>query len=239
MRPVASLISNILLRVSEITLQECLNIVTPLHTRASRDYLARMVDDKVGCMDVARRYDQDFWDGHRRFGYGGYSYDGRWEQVARRLIDTYELKADSRILDVGCGKGFLAYEFKKLLGEADVRGFDISSYAIGQAKEDIRDRLFIHRAQDPYPYEDHAFDLVLSITTLHNLPIPELASALQEIERVGRNKYMVVESYRNPKELFNLQCWALTCESFFSPQEWVWLFGQFGYTGDHEFIFFE
>ena len=30
----------------------------------------------------------------------------------------------------------------------------------------------------------------------------------------------MVESYRNDKELFNLQCWALTCETFLRPEEW-------------------
>ena len=103
----------------------------------------------------------------------------------------------------------------------------------------IREKLFIHRAQDEYPFEDQSFDLVLSLTTLHNLCIYDLASALAQMQRVGKEKYLVVESYRNAQELFNLQCWALTCESFFSPQEWQWLFEQFNYTGDYEFIFFE
>jgi len=198
-----------------------------------------MVDDKVHCMNVARRYERDFWDGDRRYGYGGYRYDGRWEQVARKLIDTYDLKDDARILDVGCGKGFLIYELKKLLPDAHLQGFDISEYAIDNAKEEIREKLFVHRAQDEYPFEDQSFDLVLSLTTLHNLCIHDLARALGQMQRVGKEKYMVVESYRSPKELFNLQCWALTCESFFSPEEWQWLFKQFGYTGDYEFIFFE
>ncbi|MCM8831809.1 MAG: SAM-dependent methyltransferase, partial [Candidatus Omnitrophica bacterium] len=79
----------------------------------------------------------------------------------------------------------------------------------------------------------------VSITTLHNLHIYDLKKALQEIERVGKNKFIVVESYRNEKELFNLQCWALTCVAFFSVKEWKWLFKEFGYSGDYEFIFFE
>ena len=61
----------------------------------------------------------------------------------------------------------------------------------------------------------------------------------EEIERVGKNKYIAVESYRNEKEQFNLQCWALTCESFFNKDSWIWLFEHFGYKGDYEFIYFE
>lgn len=216
-----------------------LQIVTALHQSTQRDYLGRMVDDKVRCMEIARDYGQQFWDGERRFGYGGYKYDGRWERVARALIDAYQLPEDARILDVGCGKGFLLYELQKLLPKAEIKGFDLSKYALENAKPEIKAQLFVHRAEAAYPYADDSFDLVISLTTLHNLQINQLKAALNEMERVAKNKYLVVESYRNPKELFNLQCWALTCEAFFRPAEWVWLFDQFGYSGDYEFIFFE
>jgi len=82
-------------------------------------------------------------------------------------------------------------------------------------------------------------NLVISLNCLHNLRIFELKVALNEIERVGKQGYVVLESYRNEKELFNLECWALTCESFFDHDEWVWIYNQFGYTGDYEFIYFE
>jgi SAM-dependent methyltransferase len=215
-----------------------LDIVTPLHKRTQRDYIGRMTDSKVECMKVAKQYGYDYWDGDRRYGYGGYKYDGRWEIVARKLIEIYNLQKDAKILDVGCGKAFLLYELKKLLPEAQVTGFDISEHGLKDAKEEIRDNLFIHRAQDIYPYGDKEFDLVISLTTLHNLHLFELGNAVKEMERVGKNKYILVEGYRNEEELFNLQCWALTCESFFKPDEWVWLFNELGYTGDYEFIYF-
>lgn len=215
------------------------SIVTPLHTRTARDYLTRMGDAKVECMQVARRYGAEYWDGERRYGYGGYKYDGRWKPVAERLVETYKLLPDATILDMGCGKGFLLHELQQLLPAARICGFDASAYAIANAKEEIRDRLFIHHAQDPYPFADQEFDLVLSLTTLHNLQLPDLKSALGEMERVGKDKYLVVEGYRTEQELFNLQCWALTCAAFFTPEEWIWLFGEFGYTGDYEFIYFE
>ena len=135
-------------------------------------------------------------------------------------------------------KGYLLYDSKAPSRRA-LQGFDLSAYAVEHAKEEIRDRLFVHRAQDPLPYGDKEFDLVLSITTLYNLKLYDLQKALVEIERVGRDKYVVMESYRNDEELFNLQCWALTCECFLSAEAWVWIFGQFGYSGDYEFIYFE
>jgi len=216
-----------------------LDVITLLHKKTQRDYIGRMTDSKVECMKTAKKYDLEYWDGDRRYGYGGFKYDGRWEIVAKRLIEIYNLPEAAKILDVGCGKGFLLYEFTKLLPEAQVTGFDVSEYAIKNAKEEIRDRLFTYKAQDPYPYGDKEFDLVYSINTIHNLHLYEVKAALQEIERVGKNKFVEVEGYRNEEELFNLQCWVLTGECFLKPQEWIWMFNEFGYCGDYEFIYFE
>lgn len=214
-------------------------VVTPLHKKTQRDYAGRMADSKVACMKTARGYGRDFWDGDRRFGYGGYRYDGRWAVVAEKLIETYGLKDGAKILDVGCGKGFLLYEFMRLIPNAQVAGFDISAYAVENAKEEVRPYLRVGLAEDKFPHGDGEFDLVISLTALHNLPVNRLETPLAEMERVGKNKYLVVESFRNEEELYNLQCWALTCESFLRPEGWVWLFDRSGYKGDYEFIYFE
>ena len=216
-----------------------LNIVNQLHRRTARDYVGRMADDKVHCSVVARRFGPDYWDGDRRYGYGGYKYDGRWAIVARQLVETYDLKPGAKILDVGCGRGFLLHEFTRLLPGCQVAGFDVSEYGIETAKDEVRDRLFLHRAQEPFPFADGNFDLVISLNTLHNLPPQEVVGALKEMERVGTNKYLVVESFKDAEELFNLQCWALTCESFFRPETWGWMYDLAGYTGDYEYIYFE
>lgn len=216
-----------------------MNIVTPLHKRTRRTYIDRMVDDKVNCMLKAKEYEFDYWDGDRRYGYGGYRYDGRWKVVAQSLIDTYSLDNSSRVMDVGCGKAHLLHELKLLIPGAEVIGFDISRHAISDAPEPIREHLFNYRAQDPYPWGDKYFDLVISLGCFHNLRIFELKTALSEVQRVGKKGYVMLESYRNEQELFNLQCWALTCESFFDTAEWIWLYSHFGYTGDFEFIYFE
>ena len=191
-------------------------------------------------MHVAKQFGMEFWDGERRYGYGGYNYiPGRWQLVAQTLIDYYELKPGSSVLDIGCGKGYLLHELKLLQPELEVCGFDISEYGLTQAKQEVSSFLFQHKAQHILPYGDNEFDLVISLSTLHNLRLFELQTALHELERVGCQKYLMVESYRNEQELFNLQCWALTCESFFDVEEWLWIYKHFGYTGDYEFIFFE
>ena len=219
---------------------ELVQFVTPLHQATKRKYLDRMVDDKVRCMLKAKEYESDYWDGDRRFGYGGYKYiEDRWKPVAEALIDKYALTNASSVLDVGCGKAFLLFEMKRLLPKLRVVGFDISRHGLSDAKKEIRDSLFIHRAQETYPYEDNEFDLVMSLGCFHNLRIFELKAALAEVERVGKQGYVMLESYRNEQEQFNLQCWALTCEAFFDHEEWCWIYKNFGYTGDYEFIYFE
>ncbi|MBM79180.1 MAG: SAM-dependent methyltransferase [Planctomycetaceae bacterium] len=219
---------------------ELVQFVTPIHRATKRAYIDRMIDQKVDCMIKAKQYGSDYWDGNRRYGYGGYKYiPGWWEPVAEALINYYGLSNHSRILDVGCGKAYLLHELKQLLPQLEIVGFDISSYALSKAKSSVCDSLFIHYAQDTYPFPDQYFDLVISLGCFHNLRLFELETALKEVERAGKNGYIMLESYRNEQELFNLQCWALTCESFFDQQEWIWLYKHFGYTGDYEFIYFE
>ncbi len=219
---------------------ELKQFVTPLHQATKREYLSRMVDNKVTCMLRAKQYEYDYWDGERRYGYGGYKYiSGRWKPVAEALIETYQLGPGSKLLDIGCGKGFLLHEIVLLEPDIKISGFDISIHGIEQATDIVKPKLFIHRAEEPYPFDDDEFDLVISLGAFHNLRLFELKKALIEMERVGKQGYIMLESYRTEQELFNLQCWALTCESFFDEEEWIWLYKEFGYTGDYEFIYFE
>lgn len=219
---------------------EQLEIVTKLHKQTKRDYLDRMVNNKVECMLKAKEYEFDYWDGDRKYGYGGYKYiPGRWKPVALELIERYNLTENSSVLDVGCGKGFLLYEIIKILPNINFKCTDISQHAKNEAFPEISKNMIIHKAQEPLPFKDKEFDLVISLGCLHNLKIHELALSLPEIQRVGKKGYIMLESYRNEQELFNLQCWALTCESFFEEDEWKWIYNHYGFKGDYEFIFFE
>ena len=217
-----------------------IDFVSDLHKSTKRDYVARVIsDDKAECSTVAKKYGYDYWDGDRKYGYGGYYYDGRWRSVAEKIAKHYKLQAGQRVLDVGCGKAFLLYELTQVVPGLEVVGIDISEYGIQNAKEEVRECLQIAEAQN-LPFEDDSFDLVISLTTLHNLKIFDLKKAVQEIERVSRgNSYIMVESFRNDKEEVNMLYWQLTCASYYSVEEWEWLYKEWGYTGDYSFIFFE
>ncbi len=217
-----------------------IDFVGVLHNATKRDYVARVVEfDKAECGTVARRFGADYWDGERQYGYGGYHYDGRWLAVAEAMAKHYGLAEDAAILDVGCGKGYLLYEFTRVLPNTRVTGIDISDYAIADAKPEVREALQVGNATD-LPYPDGSFDFVVSNGALHNLKNYELHRALAEIERVRRGPaHITIESYRNEREKANLLYWQLTCQSFHSPDEWEWLMAQAGYTGDYGCIYFE
>ena len=220
-----------------------IDFMSSLHKSTKRDYLKRVNDPiypKHKAAELAKKFDYDYWDGDRRVCYGGYKYlEGRWEKVAKRMAEFYKLPQKAKILDVGCGKGYLLYDFLKVIPDAEIYGLDVSKYAVENSKQEIRGNLIVGNASD-LPYEDNFFDLVISINTLHCLEAPNLFKSIKEIERVGKsNKYICVESYRNELEKANLLYWQVSCEAFNTPAEWLWWFNLVSYSGDYSFIYFE
>jgi len=217
-----------------------LDLLAPVHRATARDYRERVCDhDKAACAEVAARFERDYWDGDRRYGYGGYRYDGRWRAVADALAAHYGLRPGMRVLDVGCGKAHLLHDLAVAVPGLEVVGVDPSAWALTHTLDTIRPRLVRARAE-ALPLPDAHFDLVISLNTLHNLRLPALAAAVGEIGRVGRGRtYVVVESWRNEREKANLLAWQLTCAAFHDPDEWQWLLAHLGYQGDLGFIFFE
>ena len=216
--------------------------MSPLHKSSTRNYLARVNDPiypKALAARLAKQWAFDYWDGDRRINYGGYRYiEGRWTDVAKLMIEHYGLTSGDKVLDVGCGKGFLLYELTRLMPGIEVRGLDISTYAVEHAKPEVKHLLDVGTASR-LPYENNEFTLAISINTFHNLYNYELERALSEIQRVAGKGYICVESYRSEEEKVNLLYWQVTCEQFNTPSEWEWWFEKTGYTGDYSFIFFE
>ena len=89
------------------------NFIQELHKSTPRDYMGRMNDHKVDCSIIARRFDKNFFDGKRCFGYGGYKDDGRWKKIAQKIGDRYKPES---VLDIGCGKGFLLRDIREIHG---------------------------------------------------------------------------------------------------------------------------
>ena len=202
------------------------------YPKQKRDVLKRGEAKTLEQQELARKFNKDFFDGDRNNGYGGYYYNERfWINVVPDFIKFYNLKDGDKILDIGCGKGFMLYDFKKANSNFEVQGIDISEYAIKNAKPEVKDYLKIGDAKT-LEYPDKYFDLAISITTVHNLELEDCKQGLREIERVSKNKFITVDAYSNEKEKELMYAWNLTAKTILHTEEWKKLFIESGYTGD-------
>ena len=168
------------------------DFMSVLHKSTRRNYLARVNDPdypKAKAAELAKNFPKTIGMEIDAFAMGAIYLEGRWEKVARAIAEYYPLPAKPKILDIGCGKGFLLYDFLKVIPDAEIYGIDISEYAIANSARNTRSTAS-WECRD-LPWEDNGFDLVISINTLHNLHLYDLDPALREMERVGKqHKYV-------------------------------------------------
>lgn len=179
---------------------------------------------------IAREYGWEYFDGEREYGYGGYSYDGRWIPVAKRMVEHFQLEPGDRLLDIGCAKGFLVKDLIDL--GVDGYGIDISEYAVKNCPPEIVGRLHVGSA-DHLPFPDGSFAAVVAINVIHNLPRAGCIRALREMERLAPGRgFVQVDSYHTAEQKARFEKWVLTARYHDSPAEWVALFEEAGYSGD-------
>jgi len=198
-----------------------------------RNLKEREISKTENSVAISKAFGQEYFDGSREFGYGGYYYDGRWLTVAMKICEEYSLKAGMKVLDVGCAKGFLVKDLMSACPGLEVFGLDISKYALMHAEIETVGRL--HLGDALYlPFPDDSFDLVISINTLHNLERDGIVRALKEIQRVSKSySYVVVDSYENQEEKNLFLSWVLTAKFHDSPSGWIELFREAEYDGDY------
>ncbi|MCP5468957.1 MAG: class I SAM-dependent methyltransferase [Chlamydiales bacterium] len=204
------------------------------YPRTKRDVKERGATKTEEDRAIARKFGKEFFDGERRTGYGGFTYNPRfWQPVIPDFQKQYGLTPESRVLDIGCAKGFMLHDFMAVIPEIYAFGVDVSSYAIENALESVRENVSVADARE-LPFKDNSFDLVISINTIHNLERDDLIVALKEIERVSRkDKFITVDAYRNEEEKEAMFAWNLTAKTILSVDEWEELFKEAGYTGDY------
>ncbi len=204
------------------------------YPKTKRDLNQRALERTSEDIKIAKEFGKEFFDGNRKQGYGGYFYHPRyWGNVVKDFIKYYRLTKDSKILDVGCGKGFLLYDLIKALPGITIKGIDISQYAIENGIEEVKSFLSVGNAKDLSQFKDKEFDLVISINTVHNLDLEDCKQAIREIERVGKNAFIVNDAWRNDKEKKGMLMWNLTGVTFMHVNDWKKLFEEVGYTGDY------
>lgn len=204
------------------------------YPKSKRDTKSRSEIMSEQVRAIARQYGKDFFDGDRRYGYGGFSYQSRfWQPVIPDLAAHFGLNSKSSVLDIGCAKGFMLHDMRELIPGIKVSGIDVSEYAIENAKEEVRSLLKVGNAM-ALPFEDSSFDVVFSINTIHNLEREECATALKELMRVSRGKaFVTVDAYRNEADRERMMQWALTAKTILHVDEWQAFFNEVGYTGDY------
>ena len=201
--------------------------------KTKRNIEKRAEEKDAAVIATSRKFGQEYWDGDRKYGYGGYRYDGRWRAVARDVIAHFELKPGMRVLDVGCGKGFLVKDLMLECAGLEAFGLDVSLYALTHCEREVVGRLHLGSAE-MLPFPDRAFDCVLSINTIHNLPRPRALQAMREIQRLsGGRAFVQVDSYHSEEQKALFEQWVLTAEFHDYPPGWIKLFKDAGYTGDY------
>ena len=204
------------------------------YPKATRNLEERAASKTEADRAIARKFGQEFFDGDRSHGYGGFNYFSRfWQPVVPTFQKHWNLDQNSSILDVGCAKGFMMHDFSQLIPGIRVEGIDISEYAIAHAMDDMKPYVRVANAFD-LPFPDKSFDFVISVNTIHNLERQDCGQALKEIERVSRKgSFITVDAYRNAEEKERMYAWNLTAKTIMSVDEWIEFFNEVGYTGDY------
>lgn len=204
------------------------------YPKAKRNLEERAASKTEADRAIAKKFGQEFFDGDRNHGYGGFNYSSKfWQPVVPTFQEHWRLDRNSSILDVGCAKGFMMHDFSQLIPGIRIEGVDISDYAIANAIDDMKPYVQVANAVN-LPFPDKSFDFVISINTIHNLDRQECGQALKEIERVSRKgSFITVDAYRNAEEKERMYAWNLTAQTIMSVDDWVVFFKEVGYTGDY------
>ena len=204
------------------------------YPKTKRDPFLRLQKKTEKHKKLAQSFGKDFFDGTRDTGYGGFTYNSRfWEGVVPDFVKHFDIKDGDSILDVGCAKGFMLYDFLQYNPSLNVKGIDISSYAIENAHKSVKKFLEVGDCRK-LPFEDNSFDFCFSITTIHNVVAEECLEALKEIQRVSKKgAFITVDAYHNKTEKDAMFAWNLTAKTILHVDEWRAMFNSAGYNGDY------
>ena len=203
------------------------------YPKSKRNLDKRLSEKSPEIVKIAREFSKEFFDGDRKFGYGGLTYHPKyWVNVVKDFVEYYKIKPDAKILDVGCAKGYMVYDFKRQYPGLEMHGVDISEYAIKNCHPEVKDNLQVGKAES-LKFEDNYFDLVISINTVHNLELKDCVASIKEISRVSKgNSFITVDAYNSDEEKERMFKWNLTAKTIMSTNDWKDTFKKIGYNGN-------
>ena len=70
------------------------------YPKSKRNLKARIETKSDNVREIARKFDKEFFDGHRDYGYGGFNYNPRyWSEVVKDFQSYWKLDSKSKVLD--------------------------------------------------------------------------------------------------------------------------------------------
>ena len=194
----------------------------------------RVVTRKLKNKFIAWELSEQYYDGDRNNGYGGFSYDGRWLNLLPKFIKRYNLNNNSKILDLGCKKGFIMKDLKILLPGAKVYGIEDHLYPIKNAEKEIKKNIIFSNYYK-IPFKKNYFDLIIGFSSIYKYNFIDVVKTIKEINRVSKNSFFTVASYSNKKEKELFDKWTLLGTTILQKKEWKQLFKILNYKGDYYF----
>ena len=183
---------------------------------------------------LAWNLDRDYYDGNRNNGYGGFNYDGRWLKLLPKIIKRYKLTNKSKILDLGCKKGFIMKDLKILLPQSKIVGIEDHIYPIKKAEKEIKKNIIFNNYYQ-IPFKKNFFDLVIGFSSIYKYNFIDVVKTIKEINRVSKNSFFTVASYSNKREKELFDKWTLLGTTILKKKEWIQLFKILNYKGDYYF----
>ena len=183
---------------------------------------------------LAWNLDRDYYDGNRNNGYGGFNYDGRWLKLLPKIIKRYKLTNKSKILDLGCKKGFIMKDLKILLPQSKIVGIEDHIYPIKKAEKEIKKNIIFNNYYQ-IPFKKNFFDLVIGFSSIYKYNFIDVVKTIKEINRVSKNSFFTVASYSNKREKELFDKWTLLGTTILEKKEWIQLFKILNYKGDYYF----
>lgn len=157
-------------------------------------------------------FGKTYFDGKKAYpGYGGYTYDSRFSEPVKKLVDRLKLDKNDKIIELGCAKGFILYEFWKL-GFRNILGQDVSNYAIKNSKTEIKGML-MPKCISKIEAKDNSVKLLFSKEVLPHLSIQKMMKTFNEISRVIKDDgiiYLEIQTGSDKQALNKMRLWDPT-----------------------------
>ena len=179
--------------------------------------------------------DKDFYDGNRLNGYGGFKYDGRWKKVLPKFIKRYKLKSGSKVLDLGCKKGFLLHDLRELVPGIKIYGIEDHVYPLRNSMKTVKKYLKFSKYYD-LPFKNNFFDAVFSIHCIYRLNFGDMINAIKEVKRVTKkNSFITFGAHYDKKGKLLFEKWSPLSTCHFQVNDWKKIFKRLNYKGDYDF----